>query len=109
MALTTLATGTQTAIISTEHTLYTSIAGGVFVFIVDLLNMAGGDTLELRMKQKVVATLSGAYFQSFSGAQSANTLVAVSVPFPTNVAGAIFTLKQTAGTGRTYDYSILSL
>jgi len=109
MALTTLASGTQTAVIGTEHTLYTSVAGGIFVFTVDLTNMASGDTVELRMKQKVVLTLHGSYYQSFTDAQNTDKVVVVSVPFPSNVAGAVFTLKQTAGTGRNFDYNICSL
>lgn len=111
MALTLLASGTQTAVISTEHTLYTTVSGGIFVFIVDLVNMASGDTTELRIKSKVISggPLEVTYFQSFTDAQSANNLITVSVPFPCDLVGVTFTLKQVGGVGRTYDWKILSL
>jgi len=111
MALTLLASGTQTAVIATDHILYTSVSGGIFVFVVDLLNMAGGDTLELRINSKVIAggPVETTYYQSFSGAQSANNLITVSVPFPCDLTGVLFRLKQTAGVGRAFDYKVLAL
>jgi len=102
--------GTQSAVISTEHTLASLTSARVFTFFVDTVNMQSGDTLELRVKTKVLTggTLRVAYFQSYSGAQNTDDLIKISVPLPSDIQ-ADFTLKQTAGTGRQYAWKVLSL
>ncbi len=108
MSWTLDASGTQTASINTEHTLRTSTANGTFCFIVDLVNMASGDILELRIKTKVLSgsTQHGAYIWTYKDAQNSDNNVAVSVPIPSDIQAA-FTLKQTAGTGRSFDWKVL--
>lgn len=55
MAVTTLSSGSQTAVISTEHTLGTDPAvAGTFTLHVDAINMATSDALELRIYQKIL-------------------------------------------------------
>ncbi len=102
--------GTQSATISTEHTLLSTTDAGVYVMEVDTNAMASGDTLELRIKKKVLSggTVRGGYVVTYSGAQSADDIIKVSVPITTDV-GADFTLKQTAGTGRSFPWKILAL
>lgn len=98
--------GTQTAVISTEHTLGTPpTAAGTYVLAVDLSNMVDGDVVELRMKRKVLTggTIRQTLLAVFSNAQS--DLVAYSIPVPTPW-GVTATLKQTAGTGRNFDWSL---
>lgn len=102
------AAGSQTAVITTEHTLSTQSSAGVFVLLVDLTNMAGGDVLELRVKAKArsaEASAKVAYFATYANAQGIP--IAVSVPIAATY--AVFTLKQTAGTGRAYPWSVVSL
>lgn len=109
MALTLVADGTQTAAVGTEHTLQDLVVSATYIFKVDKSNMASGDTLELRIYDTVkssAGTLRVAYFQSFSGAQPAGDLIAISVPVPSNNEFKA-TLKQTTGTGRNYDWSVL--
>lgn len=108
--LTDQAHGTQTAVISTEHTLATVTAGKTLVLLVDTSNMAAGDTVELRAKTKVLTggTVRVAYFVSYVDAQPADDVVKISVPIPALFSG-VFTLKQTAGTGRNFDWSVLSI
>lgn len=103
-----IATGTQTAVINTEHTLATITDAGVYVLWVDLHNMAGGDTAEIRRKTKVLtgSTARTRKMDTFSGAQSADAANYESDPV-TSKWSVAFTLKQTAGTGRAYDWSIL--
>lgn len=102
------ASGTQVAVITTEHVLTTQTAISTYVLVVDCNNMAAGDTLELRVKVK---TLTGsterlAYIETLNDVQASP--VFMSVPVPT-VWSAKFTLKQTAGTGRSFDWSVVAL
>ncbi len=112
MAVTAQGTGTQTAVVGTEHTLLDVAVAGTFTFHVDKIAMAAGDTLELRIYQIVLTggVRRVAYFQAYSGAQPADDMIAISVPISNELtdAGALrFTLKQTAGTGRAFPYKVL--
>jgi hypothetical protein len=112
MAVTAQGTGTQTATITTEHTLLDIAVAGTFTLHVDKNAMAAGDVLELRVYQIVLTggTRRVAYFARYTDAQSADDLIAISVPISNELtdAGALrFTLKQTAGTGRAYPWKCL--
>lgn len=108
MALANAADGSQTATITTEHTLATLTTGKTFVFVVDTGAMASGDTLELRIYTIVRSggTERLAYIQTFVGAQTDPQKY--SVPVPADVSFKA-TLKQTVGTGRTFPWKVLSL
>ncbi len=101
--------GSQTATINTEHTLGSSItAAGTYVLVVDTNAMVNGDTLELRLKSKAKSgsTERLAYLAIFSNVQIEPNKYSVPIPVTDQVT---CTLKQTAGTGRAYDWNILSL
>jgi len=100
--------GSQTATVTTEHTLDTITTSGVFVLYVDTVNMAIGDYLTLRAKVKVrsVGTTRLAYTAKYAGVQG--DLVKISIPVA-STNEVVFTLEQTAGTGRAYPWEIMSL
>jgi hypothetical protein len=101
--------GSQTATIGTEHTLGTAItAAGVYVLVVDTNAMVNGDVLELRAKTKAKSgsTSRLAYFVTYANAQGELNKYSVPIPVDTEV---VFTLKQSAGTGRAFDWNILAL
>lgn len=103
--------GTQTATVGTEHTLATLTTEKTYQLQVLTNNMAAGDTLELRIKTKVLgseASSSVVWMQSYSGAQPSDDLVKVSFPLRSH-SEWVATLKQTAGTGRAYNWKVLSL
>jgi hypothetical protein len=108
MALAEVTGGSQTAVISTEHTLATSTTGKTYVLVVDTTNMVNGDVLELRIKTKPRSggTSTLAYIANYADLQTAP--VKYSVPIPANVE-LVATLKQTAGTGRVFIWCILSI
>ena len=113
MAVSAAGSGTQTAVISTEHTLQDIAAAGVYTLHVDSVNMASGDVLELRVYQMVLTagTRRVAYYVQFQDAQATDDLIKISVPIANELtdAGALrFTLKQTAGTGRNFPWKVLS-
>lgn len=104
------ASGTQAASIGTEHTLSTLNTNKVFVLVVDANAMAAGDALELRVKTK---TLSGgvtrtAYMGAFWNEQEADDKIKISIPIPSDQE-FIASLKQIAGTGRSFPWKILSI
>ncbi len=112
MALVEVAAGTQTATVTTEHTLATLTGGKTYVLVVDTANMVGGatpDILELRIKTKVRSGNASqlAYSATYVGAQG--ELNKYSVPVPANIE-FVATLTQAQGAaGRDFIWSILSL
>lgn len=109
MPVTSNQSGSQAAIISAEHALGAAItAAGVYVLAVDASAMVNGDVLELRIKTKTKSGSAArlAYSVTYANVQSEPNKYSVPVPVDTEVT---FTLKQTAGTGRTFDWNILAL
>lgn len=112
MTVTAQSTGTQTATVTTEHTLLDVAVAGTFTLHVDKNAMAAGDVLELRIYQIVLTggTRRVAYFARYADAQPADDLIAISVPISNELtdAGSVrFTLKQTFGTGRAFPWKVL--
>lgn len=112
MAVTAQGSGTQTATVTTEHTLLDVAVAGTFTLHVDKINMAAADQLELRIYQIVLTagTRRVVYFASYNDAQVADDMIAISVPISNELtdAGSLrFTLKQTLGTGRNFPWKVL--
>lgn len=108
MALTVTNTGTLTAS-SSEQTLGAERTDAkTYVLQVDLNNMTAGDVVELRAKIKAVSggTARTLYKAVYSDAQPYPALQSPPIPAPYSVT---FTLKQTAGTNRDYDYALISM
>lgn len=106
MALTSAASGTQTATLDTEHTLTTKTDAGVYVLVVDTANLANDETLELKLKTKVKSggTSRLAYSAIYKHIQGDPNKYSIPVPVDTEI---IATLKQTGGTGRDFDWNLL--
>jgi hypothetical protein len=112
MAVTAQGSGTQTATVTTEHTLLDVAIAGTFTLHVDTVNMVAADTLELRISQMVLTagTRRVAYYAIYADAQPADDLIKISVPISNELtdAGALrFTLKQTTGTSRNFPWKVL--
>lgn len=108
MSISEHASGSQTATISTEHTLNGTTpetTDGIFQLCIDTANMAAGDITEIRIKEKCRSsdTQRQVLVATLAGAQSDPLWVS-----PTFILlhGWDMTLKQTAGTGRAYPWSI---
>ena len=108
MSLTVNASGTQTATVNTEHSLATSTTSGTYVFVADTVNLANGETVELRVYSKVLSgsTKHLAYYAVYTHAQGSPNKY--SVPIPCTHYCEV-TLKQTSGTGRSYDWELLQV
>lgn len=100
--------GSQTAVISTEHTLATITASGSFVLGLDASNMALGDELVVRVKLKVrsVGTTRTAYEARYTNTQGIPVILSIPVASTNEI---VFTIEQTAGTGRVFPWEIWSL
>lgn len=109
MAWTEAAGGAQVCVISTEHTLTTQTTAGTYVLVIDANPFADGDTFEVRLKTIVRAagTERTAYLRSYVNGQDADGQIKYSVPVPVNVSIKA-TLKQTAGTGRTVTWALVT-
>lgn len=101
--------GTQTAVISTEHTLATSTQNATFQAFVRCNNFAVGDILELRV---YTITLTGGtleiVWKACFGPAPPISLVIASPPLASDQSIRL-TLKQTAGTGRNFDWKLLRI
>lgn len=109
MAWTLASSGTQTAVITTEHTLATDTNNATFQPFVRLNNMALGDIVELRI---YTMTLTGGTLEVAWKATYGPSLPAAIVSAGPMLASDIsyrLTLKQTAGTGRNFDWKILRI
>ena len=112
MAVSAFSTGTQAAAINTEHVLADVNVAGVFTLHVNLATLAAGDYLELRVKTVLLTgdTTAKTRIYSFEDAAPAENQIFVSEPIGNDLADATavrFTLKQIAGTGRSYKWKVL--
>lgn len=103
------ASGSQTSVIGTEHTLTTDVTNGTYYYEVALNNLANGDILELRI---YTITLSGGTLQvawkSTYGPIPPIQDAAPSPPQPSDQSIRV-TLKQTAGSPRSYPWKLLRI
>ena len=102
MTVSVAASGNQTAD-GLEDVLTTGTTAGTYVLAVNVTNMADGDVLELRIYGKANASDSETliYFASFNNAQTEDLKLSLPTPAPVEYKA---TLKQTAGTNRTYQW-----
>jgi hypothetical protein len=101
--------GSQTATISTRHQLGTTITtAGTYALHVDADAMANGDemTLEIEIKARGAATRRVTERVSFANLQGAPVLRSVPIIVEHEVA---FFLTQNAGTGRAFEWEIVSV
>jgi hypothetical protein len=110
--VTAYATGSQLTIIGTEHFLANVLEAGKFRLSVDLNPMAAGDVVELRIYQMVLTggtpRVIGPF--CFYGAQITDSQV-VETPDVwnelTDAQSLRFSLTQTFGAVRTFDWKVL--
>lgn len=109
MAWTSESNGTLTAD-GTEQTLATVTSGSdTYILVVDLENMVNGDEVTLRIKTTVLSAGNEnvIYAMEYADDQGDVSIVA-SIPVPGLEQDVVFTLEQTAGTNRNYDWEVLS-
>ncbi len=96
--------GTQSATVTTEHSLATPTTVATYVLSVDTVNMVNGDLLELRCYDMVDGSN---YRQMWKGTyQHVQINNAKASPPIAVTTQAKFTLKQAAGTSRNFPWSV---
>jgi hypothetical protein len=122
MALSVKASGTQTAVIGTEHTLNAGAFtdAGVYVLTVDTRAMVNGDELELRAYVKTLTGDAQGYLvygatyaqqqgdAAAPGSEAYGETVKASIPIA-SAYSVTFTLTQTVGTGRDFPWRVDTL
>lgn len=108
MAISEAYTGSQTATINTEHVLNTTTpetTDGIYQLYIDVAAMVAGDVTEIRIKEKCRTgdTQRQVLVSTLAGAQSDPLWCSPSLIL---MNGWDMTLKQTAGTGRAFPWSI---
>lgn len=100
--------GSQTAILGTEHVLATITTEGVYQLEVDAANLVNGENLTLKIYGKVRSTDTEAliYEAHFENAQVKQFLQSLAVPTPHH---AKFTLEQNGGIGRAFPWGVYRL
>lgn len=108
MAVSVKTSGTQTATLTTEHTLATVTDAGTYQLVVDVDNLANGETVVLKIKVKAKSGETSKLLWSMvlTHDQSASALV-ISPPVPAPIE-FVATLTQTGGTGRDFVWAIYS-
>jgi hypothetical protein len=108
MAVAVNTSGSQTAVISTEHTLATVTTAGTYQLVVDAATMVNGDVLTLRLygKARTTDTERLLYEASFTNIQGLPLKASLAVVSPHSTRA---TLLQSAGTGRAFPWAIYSL
>jgi len=113
MAVTESNSGTQTCTVTTEHTLVTLTADGVYTLVLDLNALAGSattpDILEVRIKRRALSagTTRQQIVAHYVGGLLPNKVVE-SPPFVV-IHSCEISIKQTQGTGRDIPWSIRSI
>lgn len=131
MSVTSVGSGTQTAVLDAEHLLDSEEAAGVYVLVVDMSNLANGDIVILRIytrpipeaagisssksptpsasatpSPEIPATLKIAYQAIYANIQAEKVKLSIPVPIDTAIA---FTLEQTDGTARAFNWNVLKM
>lgn len=108
MAVTEQISGTQSATLDTEHTLATIPDDGVFQLCLNVTNMANADRTIVRVKVKVLSVGSSVLEDTYTIEHAQAADVFRTIPYP-SVHEIVFTLEQTDGTGRSYEWSVLKV
>jgi hypothetical protein len=101
--------GTTTPVVGTETVLGVAIVtAGTFIMEVDTTNMVNGDVVELRARTKVLSTGTEKYYILGAYANIQADPVKMSIPIP-SAYSVTFTIKQSAGVAKAFDWNLLSL
>jgi len=106
MAIVPAATGTQSAVVNTEHALTQQTGVGVYVLKVDVTAMDAGDTLVIRLKDKVLSGGVSGVTQEETLNDAQTVVHWRSEPIPVDIE-IVCTLEQTAGSSRDYPWKLL--
>ena len=105
MAVESKASGSQAATLDTEHTLATITDAGVYQLWVDAAELSEGEALTLRVYAKVLSGGTERLADELSVRNGLGVPILYSVPYVA-VHHIRFTLQQSGGVGRTFDWAV---
>ena len=104
-------TGTQSATVTTEHTLATVTSTKTLQLYVNISNLAAGEYVRLRSKRKLLTADSGQsirFTEIYSWLDALVTPIVAMPPLLNGPGSAVFTLTQLNGTGRSFKWAVES-
>lgn len=106
MGLVAVASGTLDTTLLSEHSLSQQTGVGIYVLKVDTSAMQSGDTLVIRLKDKVLtgSTSKATQEVTLTGVQSVPDWRSDAIPVDVEI---IVTITQTTGTGHSYPWKLL--
>lgn len=108
MAITSVAHGHEESVLDQLETLDTQTTAGVYVLVVDTVNMLNGDVTVLSIFTKCIHDGSSRLAFEATYAHVQSEPIKYSPPIPVDIE-IICTLMQTDGTARHYDWSLLKV
>ena len=101
-------TGTQVAVLTTEHTLATVTDAGTYQLVVDAALLVNGETLTLRIYGKALSGGTERLEQeaNFSHGMTIKLLKSIPIVSPDYFKA---TLEQNGGTGRSFPWAVYEL
>lgn len=108
MPITQESSGSQTATISTEHTLATITTQKTFVLTVDCSALAAGEYVEIKVKRDARSADATRTLHSriVSWLEAGSTPIVSMPPVPAGGGEFVCTLKQLNGTGRAFPWAV---
>lgn len=99
--------GSQTAVIGTEHNLATPSTSKTRALLVDAANLVASETLELRVYGPVLTAGTNSLIRivSYTGALAEPHIQGVPIVMPQS---GTLSLKQTTGTGRAFPWAVVT-
>lgn len=100
--------GSQTATLTTEHTLATISTAGTFIVNIDAANLVDGEELAIRIygKARTSDTERKVYEHNIANTQPAPLITSLPYATPHHMK---VTIEQNGGTGRAFPWSIYEL
>jgi len=98
---------TATLVINTETDLTTLTVNKTLQLFLNNFNLVNGDTVEVRTYYKVLSASTERLYSVVTYANAQGEIIASSDPLMSDISTR-YTLKQTLGTGRTFEWKILS-
>lgn len=107
MALSIVGTGSQACTVTTEHTLDTETAAGIYQAEFNLTTCVNGDAFRIRVYKKTITgdTAEVVYDTMYANDQGANCQI-VTPPWISNFSTSI-SITQTTGTSRTIPWNLI--
>lgn len=109
MPLIVSSSSTQTAVLNTEHTLLDTAIGGNYALTVNTVNLAGAESVKLRMYNKVLSGSTYAVDEEIDALAGQYPSILRIGPVAAPYGCKATLLQANTGTGRNFDWAMIDL